>query len=478
MLVPSSRPSPYQIIFVLGEAGLMAVGTALAVYIRLGGASEILTWKYSWHRILLVPVILQATFYYFDLYNFRVTRPFIWTLATVAQAMAVGTMALTVVYYIVPLLFLGRGVMILSFFVILSLVLIWRFGYGWALKQRLFSTKVLFLGAGSLADAILEELVSRSDNVYQVVCLVDLQGGEEPGEGGSPKSPDLMESWARLLRADYRDDAGELLGLVRYYDADMVVVATDEKRGRLPLIELLRCRMQGLPIVSGEDFYESIAGRILANHVRPSWLVFSPSGFTSGPARAFSKRSFDLFFSALGLILSSPLALLTAVAIRLDSKGPAIYQQERAGQYGRSFVVYKFRSMIVEAEDESGPVWSPENDPRVTRVGRIIRSLRLDEIPQMWNVLKGDMSFVGPRPERPHFVKSLEEKLPFYAERHNMKPGLTGWAQICFPYGASEAAALEKLNYDLYYIKHSSLTMDIMILVQTVKILLFGGGGR
>jgi sugar transferase (PEP-CTERM system associated) len=235
--------------------------------------------------------------------------------------------------------------------------------------------------------------------------------------------------------------------------------------------------MKGLPVMAGEDFFETIGGRILAERIKTSWLVFSP-GFTTSALRRFSKRSFDIAFSLLGLILSSPLALITALAVRIDSKGTAVYRQERMGQYDRSFTMYKFRSMRIDAEAQSGPVWAKEDDDRVTRVGRIIRKTRLDEIPQMWNVLKGDMSFVGPRPERPHFVKTLEKRLPYYSERHNVKPGITGWAQVCYPYGSSRAAALEKLNYDLYYIKHSSLSMDLLILFQTFRLLLFGGGGR
>lgn len=478
MLIPSSRPSPHQVLFIVGEAVIMALGVVLAVYLRLHDPSELFTWKYSWHRILVVPAMLEITFYYFDLHNFRVARPFIWTVTRIAQAMAVGTMVLAVVYYIMPRLFLGRGVLIIGFFTILVLVLFWRGLYGWALKHRLFSTNILLLGGGNLAQAIMEELASRSDNVYHLVCVLI---GKLPANGakGNPGSESLiMEAWARNLKADLRDEASELVGLVHYYEADLVVVAMDEKRGRMPLDELLRCRMLGIPIIAGEDFFESIAGRILASRISPSWLVFSAKGFSSGPLSTFSKRSFDIIFSALAIILSSPLALISALAIRLDSPGPIIYRQERIGQNGKVFTMYKFRSMVADAEQESGPVWAQDDDTRATRVGRIIRTLRLDEIPQMWNVLKGDMSFVGPRPERPHFVKNLQQTLPYYNERHNAKPGVTGWAQICYPYGSSEATALEKLNYDLYYIKHYNISTDIMIMIQTIKMLLFRRSGR
>ncbi len=480
MLISSSRPSPYIIAFVLGESLLMIVGAVLAVYFRLGTTAEIFTFRYSWHRLLLVPVVLQATFYYSDLHNFRISRPFIWTVARVTQAMAVGTLVLAVIYYFLPRLLLGRGILFLSFIITTGLVLIWRGLYRWALQQRFLAARLLVLGSGSLADSIIEELISRSDNVYNVVGLVDLSGhGYARRKGDAPPTPEvnLSEHWATLLRAELRHDPGELVGLVRYLEVNMVVVAMDEKRGRMPLEELLEIRMLGVPIITGEDFYEQIAGRILADRIRPGWLIFSP-GFATSRLRNFTKRGMDVGISMLGLILTLPFTLLVALAIKLDSKGPLIYRQERTGQYGRIFQVLKFRSMVSDAEKLSGPVWAEEDDPRITRVGRFIRKLRLDEIPQMYNVLKGEMSFVGPRPERPTFVAQLSKELPYYQERLKAKPGITGWAQVCYPYGSSVNAALEKLNYDLYYIKHSSISMDLMILLQTIKIIIFGGGGR
>ncbi|MFH1036316.1 MAG: TIGR03013 family XrtA/PEP-CTERM system glycosyltransferase [Pseudomonadota bacterium] len=478
MQVPSSRPSPYLIAFLLGESVLMGLGTLLAVYFRIGTLAEIFSWRYSWHRIVVVPMVLQITFYYFDLHNFRVARPFMWTVTRVTQAMAVGTLAMAVVYYIFPRLFLGRGVLVFGFFIITILTLFWRGLYGWALTARLLATRVLLMGSGSLADYILEEVVSRADNIYNVVCIMDMTGNTPEGyqDDGEPQV-NLMEVWANLLKADLRTDPSELVGLLRHHEANLVVVAMDEKRTRMPLEELLRCRMLGVPILGGEDFLEAISGRILADHIRPSWLIFSP-GFKTNDLRRLSKRCVDILLSVLGLLLSLPLTLLTALAVRLDSRGKIIYRQVRVGQFGMGFEILKFRTMVDDAEKDTGPVWAQEGDSRITRVGRFLRRSRLDEIPQMWNVLRGDMSFVGPRPERPLFVDQLTARLPYYGERHNVKPGISGWAQVCFPYGSSQAAALEKLNYDLYYIKHSSFSMDMMILVQTLKILLFGGGGR
>ena len=477
-MIQSGRTSPYIIGFLLGEVLLISLAATLAVYIRVADPAELFTWKYSWHRILLVPLVIEATFYYFDLHNFRQQHSFFWTATRVTQALAVAMVGLTALYYAVPRLFLGRGVMILSFLLILGVLLIWRLGYGWALTQKLFTNRLLIIGSGSLLNAILEELTSRSDNLYRVACIIDTDDSPNQVDQESKVKFEILEAWSRILRASLRDSSDDVAGLVKYYRIDTIVVAMDEKRGRMPLNDLLRCRMLGVPILSGEDFYEDVAGQILSQQIKPSWLVFSPAGFKTSQLHALAKRTFDITVSAAGLILSSPLALGAMIAIRMDSDGPVIYSQERVGQSGTIFTIYKFRTMVETAESTSGPVWSQQDDPRITKVGAFLRKSRLDEIPQMWNVLKGDMSFVGPRPERPHFVERLKENLPYYDERHNVKPGITGWAQVCYPYGSSEMASLQKLNYDLYYIKHAGLGMDIMILLQTLKILLLKEGGR
>jgi sugar transferase (PEP-CTERM system associated) len=477
MTISSGRPSPYIITFCLVESVLMICGVYLAFYFRLGYLDNYINSRISWAQIMVVPIIMQVTFYYFDLYNFQLAQPRLWNITRVAQATAVGGLVLAFIYYIWPDLFLGRGILLLTALIIFLLSTIWRTFYAWALKQRIFASRILFIGSGSVADSILEELSSRSDNIYNVVCILDTSSPSQRTDLADHNQTNLLEYWARLLKVERRRDTENLVGLVRHYQADLVVVAMDEKRECMPRDELLELRMLGVPILLGEDFFELVAGRIMADRIVPSWLVFS-TGFSTGRLRRLTKRMLDIGLSSLGLLLSSPLALITAMAVRLESPGPVIYRQERIGLKGRSFEILKFRSMVADAEKASGPVWAKQGDSRVTRVGKWIRKLRLDEIPQMWNVLKGDMSFVGPRPERPVFVEQLAERIPFYEERHNVEPGITGWAQVCYPYGASEAAALEKLNHDLYYIKHSSLSLDILIVIQTIKIMLFGGGGR
>jgi len=251
----------------------------------------------------------------------------------------------------------------------------------------------------------------------------------------------------------------------------------DDRRGHLPLHELLRCKMGGITIIEAESFYEKLTGKILAEDIYPSWFIFS-KGFRRTRLQRFTKRLTGLTLSVIGLLLTLPLTLIIVIAIKLDSKGPIIYKQKRCGANGWIFELCKFRSMVDNAEEKTGPVWATDDDERVTRVGKMLRKFRLDELPQLWNVLKGDMSFVGPRPERPEFVGELEKIVPYYSERHNIKPGITGWAQVSYGYGASVDAALNKLKYDLYYIKNMSILLDFMIIFKTMKIVIQQSGAR
>jgi sugar transferase (PEP-CTERM system associated) len=268
-----------------------------------------------------------------------------------------------------------------------------------------------------------------------------------------------------------------LCELSRSYNVAKIVVSITEKRRTMPIQELLRCRVEGIDIIDGSTFYEMLTGKVRVESINPSWLIFS-SGFKKSRTRRLFKRSFDIIMAAILLAALLPLQLLVAVLVRLDSAGPAFFTQKRVGEGQRLYRIYKFRSMIQEAEKMSGPVWALEDDPRVTRAGRILRRLRIDEFPQLWNVIKGEMSFVGPRPERDEFVQQLDKIIPYYRERFSVKPGITGWAQVNYGYGASIRDAVEKLNYDLFYIKNMSIFMDFLIVIRTIKILLFGYGVR
>jgi sugar transferase (PEP-CTERM system associated) len=265
--------------------------------------------------------------------------------------------------------------------------------------------------------------------------------------------------------------------IVRSRHVDRIVVGLSDRRGRLPVEQLLRAKLSGVRVEDATTTYERLTGKILIDDLKPSWLIFS-DGFRASRWTRFIKRMLDLSFSILLGLVTAPLMLLTAIAVKLESTGPAIYRQKRVGESGRVFLIYKFRSMRADAEQAGQPVWARDKDERVTRVGRFIRVTRLDELPQLWNVMRGDMSFVGPRPERPFFVEQLAREIPFYMQRHAVKPGLTGWAQVKYRYGSTIEDAMEKLRYDLYYIKHLSVFFDLTIALDTVKVILFGKGAK
>lgn len=321
---------------------------------------------------------------------------------------------------------------------------------------------ILILGTGETARQICREIVSHHDWEYAVVGFAD----ETPSRLGS-----VLAMGARI-QTDY-----DSLGRFCPQRVDRVLVALEEKRGRLPVLPLMELRLRGIQVEEATSFFERISGKISVELMLPSWLIFS-EGFKSTPMRAFLKRTADLALAVALLVATAPLMLMAALAIKLDSRGPVFYRQERLGRDGKPFKLVKFRSMGQDAERESGPTWAARNDPRVTRVGRVIRKLRIDELPQLFNVLRGEMSFVGPRPEREHFIRQLELKIPYYGLRMTAPPGITGWAQVEYGYGASEADALEKLKYDLYYIKNGNLLFDMWIVLKTVKVVLFGTGAR
>jgi sugar transferase (PEP-CTERM system associated) len=308
--------------------------------------------------------------------------------------------------------------------------------------------RVLILGTGSLAASVARELNRRRDLNLEVV----------PGMGNVSSGPEI-EALARQQRVS------------------RIIVAHKDSRGALPVQALVRLRLEGVEIEEARVALAALTGRVALETLRPSWLVFSP-GFRCSPLTALLKRLFDLCLSATGLVVSAPAMALVSLAVWIESGRPILYQQERIGLRGKPFRLLKFRSMRPDAENGNGAQWAQENDPRVTRVGRWLRKFRLDELPQFWNVLRGEMSLVGPRPERPEFVNQLRETIPYYDERHSVRPGITGWAQVRYPYGASVEDAARKLEYDLFYLKNLSVLFDCAIVFETVKIVLFGRGGR
>jgi len=403
-----------------------------------------------------------AAFYLFDLYDFVVMHDRRELVLRLVQALGLAWIALALMFYLFPYLVIGRGVALIALPLALTLMVGWRVSIHWFLGHPDFGERILIVGSGNLAVEVAREVLDRPDAGYRIVGFVGTDA-------------DLLGK--SLINPRVIGITSELIEVVKRENIDRIVVAMGERRGLLPTDMLLQLSLAGtVSIEEGATFYERITSRVSLNMMRPSWLIFSGRGRQarfSGLLRSFVHR----FVALLGGILSLPIALLTALLIKLDSRGPVFYRQERVGNNGKTFVLLKFRSMRVDAE-QAGPVWASKDDDRTTRVGRIIRKVRIDEIPQFWNILRGEMAFVGPRPERPHFVAQLAQEIPYYEQRHLIPPGLTGWAQIKYPYGASIEDARQKLQYDLFYVKNQSLMLDAIVLFETIKIIIFGRGGQ
>jgi exopolysaccharide biosynthesis polyprenyl glycosylphosphotransferase len=393
-----------------------------------------------------------------------------------------------------------------------GLLYVWRHVFHYALRRWNFNERVLIVGTGPAARSLAREMMERTDSGYETVGLLPVPSPDAslerrvsareglPGRvriaaRAEAATDDLERATASLVLpaielethpAVRSSGSGNgngngnghgakparvehgLFDLVQGMEVDRVVVALEDRRGLLPTEELLRCRLAGVRVQEREELYEHITGKIAVEAMRPSYLIFNP-GFSRSLPGAMCKRACDVGLALIGIVLTWPVMLVTALFVRMSSPGPALFSQERVGREGAPFTLYKFRSMLTDAETRTGPVWASKDDPRITPVGRFLRRSRLDELPQLFNVLTGDMSLVGPRPERPVFVEDLARQIPYYNLRHIVKPGVTGWAQINYPYGSTVEDALQKLQYDLFYIKNQSLPFDLSILFTTIK---------
>ncbi len=433
-----------------------------AVALRLGTDPGVIEQSVGavWPEAIVFAAVLLLALTATGLYNPRLRDGPEGIGVRIALACGIATALLSAIYYGAPHLYLGRGILLLALLLSFGGVAAARWGLYQLSREEHRKRRVLVLGAGKRA-GILARLRRRTDLIgLRIIGYV-----QYPGDA-------LSVPQAQLLELDR-----PLSEWVRANGIDELVVAPDERRQNLDMHELLLCRGQGLLISDLPTFYERETGRVSLDVLLPSWLAFS-SGFHSGYLNERMKRLFDLVVSLTILIAAAPIMLGAALAIWLESGRPILYRQVRVGANERPFSVYKFRSMRTDAERDGQARWAAENDPRITPVGAILRRFRVDELPQIFNVLSGEMSFVGPRPERPEFVHRLEQSFPRYADRHRVKPGLTGWAQISYPYGASERDAFEKLQYDLYYVKNHSVYLDLTILLQTAEVVLWGKGAR
>ncbi len=415
-----------------------------------------------WPRALLFSCLMVLSLLAFGLYSSRQRARVGGVVIRALFALGVGITATAFFFYVLPDLAIGRGVLGLAVVATAIGVTASRLVFSRVVDEDLFKRRVLVYGTGKTAAAI-SNLRRRADRRgFMLVGFV-----RPVGEETSVAADRILEAPAGLP------------ALCAEHDVDEVVVAMEDRRRGFPILELLECRLAGVDVTEILTFLERETGRVRIDVLNPSWMIFG-EGFRRDALRLFSARTLDVVASAAILLLTLPLAVLTALAIKVEDgwRAPVFYRQPRVGLGGRVFNVLKFRSMRTDAERDGRARWATKGDARVTRVGAVIRTCRIDELPQILCVLRGHMSFVGPRPERPEFVAQLANQIPYYVQRHCVKPGITGWAQVCYPYGSTERDALEKLQYDLYYIKNNTLLFDLAILLQTVEVVFMGQGAR
>jgi len=445
---------------IVGDLLIAAGAFYLGVYLRFGGLEEGLV-KYE-HIVIrgmsfvLVPILCS---FFIELYDQQKNRGKKEILLRCLIAGVLSLLVLSSIYYIIPETKLWRGNLALSLLVFTTAQFFWHTTHTIFLGLPAFAKRVLILGIGQKAEHI-GSMIGATNHNYVLAGYIDC-----PSEALAVPAYQIV------------GDGESIFEIAQKQRAQKIVISLSEKRGVLPLRDIMNCKLSGIDVLDAPSFYEEVMGKLFIEDTRPSWFIFS-DGFRITALKKVYKRFFDIMCSLIGLTIASPLMLIAGILIKVNSSGPVFFRQVRVGEREKDFVLYKFRTMRQDAEQGTGAVWAKENDTRVTGVGNILRKTRFDEIPQLFNVLKGDMSLIGPRPERPEFVDKLKEIIPYYSERHFVKPGITGWAQVKYQYGASVEDAVEKLRYDLYYIKNLSFFLDMLIVLETVKVVLFGRGSR
>jgi len=413
-------------------------------------------------KCLLVTSILAICFYYNGLYDLAlVIKDSITSVIRFLRAFGTGAILLAIAYWLVPALAIERDIVLTFLIVQLAVFTVLRIGFfRWAITSPIFARRILIVGTDQMAIKIAREIRQRAESGYSL-------------QGFTHENPEMLGQ--EVIGIPVVCSYDQIHDYCNSNQVGMVVVALSDRRAQLPLWQLLECKMRGVLIEEVTAFYEKMTGQIMVEDIKPSSIIFS-EGYRVSRIQLTIKRLADIALSLIGLILSLPLIAVASTLILLNSRGGVFFFQQRVGQHGRPFTLIKLRTMRSDAESETGPVWAQANDPRVDRLGKILRLTRLDELPQMWNVLRGDMSFVGPRPERQFFIRELQEEIPFYIQRLAVKPGLTGWAQVRFHYAANKDQTLIKLQHDLYYIKHLSVVLDLIIVLDTFRVVILGKG--
>ncbi len=438
-----------------GELALIFGSVALAAAAQSTPDLPSNLWK-----ILLATLVCLLCLYYNDFYDLTLVHSNRELVVRLLQAAGAASIVLAALYFLRPDLMIGNGIFVSALFVFLVAILGWRLVFNRVSDSMKLQERVLFVGTGETARKVARQVLDQHEYAYRVIGFID---------------DDASRIGERIVNPAIVGTPADIDRLIAEHHIDRIVVGLSDRRGKLPVEELLRAKMAGIRVEDATTTYERVTGKILIDDLRPSWLIFS-DGFRVSRVTRLMKRTIDLALAAVLAVLTLPLMAIAALLVLIEDGRPVLYRQERGGENGRLFTLAKFRSMRKDAEKGGTPIWATDGDDRITRIGRFIRKTRLDELPQLWNVVRGDMSFVGPRPERPFFVEQLSRQIPFYQQRHAVKPGLTGWAQVKYRYGSSLEDAMEKLRYDLYYIKHLSVFFDLTIVFDTVKVVLFRKG--
>jgi sugar transferase (PEP-CTERM system associated) len=443
------------LILLIGEALIIWTSFLLATVLQNREDSYlVLYFQHGWYKIFGVTLFVLVCSHWFDLYDparFNAKGELYFRLLLVPGVLA---LLLALIEHYFQDFNLGNGAFLLGLIILTFALLGWRTAYEWLVQQPYLRERIYVLGTGERAQRLVQGLRQRTELGVEVVGWTGTLAGV----------PTREEVAAHMLEVSRKR-------------AHRVIVAMPDRRGTLPVIELLELRLDGVKVEDATSWLEKMSGRIEIDNLYPSWLIYA-EGFRFSAGFMALRRLISVTIALTGLILILPIVPFVILAIKLDSPGPVFYKQQRVGRNNVPFYVYKFRTMRPDAEAKTGAVWAGADDPRITRIGKFLRASRLDEIPQLWCVLRGDMAFVGPRPERPEFVESLTRQIRYYRVRHVIRPGITGWAQIRYKYGSTVEDAKEKLQYDLYYIKNISIGLDLLIMFQTVKTILLARGAQ
>jgi sugar transferase (PEP-CTERM system associated) len=452
-----SQRLTFRVITLIGfETALIVSAVVIGAYIRLGeGSGDLLLEENGVFKVFLIAAVSQVCLYYAELYDLRVVSDRRELFVRIVQALGSASFVLAGLYFWFPTLIIGRGVFAVAVGLVIAFVCAWRVVFEWLSRRLRASERLLIVGTNAAAVDLAREIFERRHELgIEIVGFVD---------------PDSSRVGSPVLNPGVIGTVDDIPAIVRSRSVDRVVVSLADARGKLPMDKLLDMKLSGVSFDHLASVYERYTGKIAVENLRPSWLIFS-EGFKKSSLLSGLKRLFDIVIAVFGIVVAAPVMAATAAAIKLTSPGPVFYHQRRVGLDGRVFTVHKFRTMRVDAEEQSGPVWaSKSGDSRVTPIGGFLRRARVDELPQLWNVIVGEMAFVGPRPERPEFVSQLTRQIRYYGERHAVRPGITGWAQVRYSYGASAEDALQKLQYDLFYIKNLSVALDCYIILETIK---------